>query len=80
MFYSSIPTVFTVLNRITEQTWQYVLQGETRFHCDEVATPNLKRFQARPHDLSPVTCFRGIHRGYPRPFYGHDWFVDRCGK
>lgn len=76
---ADMPTVVAVHNRMNEGTWREVLQWEERFHCDECATPKLKRFMGRPNDLSPAARFRMWFRAYPRPFDRHDWVVDRCG-
>lgn len=77
---SDMPTVVAVHNRMNELTWKQILRWEARFHCHECPAPKLKRFQGRPHDLSPVARFRSTFRDYPRPFDRHDWVVDRCGK
>lgn len=73
-------SVVAVHNAMNEQTWNRVLEWERRFHCDECADPRLRRFRGRPDDLSPAARWRGMFRGYPRPFDRHDWVVDRCGK
>lgn len=75
-----IPTVVAVHNKMNEATWAEVLQWEARYHCHQCQNPKLKRFQGRPHDLSPAARFRMWFRGYPRPFDRHDWIVDRCGQ
>ena len=45
-------SVVGIHNTVNEQAWHQVLAWE-RLHCDECATPRLKRFQGRPSDLSP---------------------------
>lgn len=72
--------VVAIHNSMNEGTWKEVLEWERRFHCDECENPKLRRFQGRPHDLSPAARFRSTFRGYPAPFDRHDWVVDRCGK
>lgn len=76
---SDMDTVVAVHNSMNERTWDEVRAWEARFHCDDCSNPKLKRFQGRPHDLSPTARFRMWFRGYPRPFDRHDWVVDRCG-
>lgn len=73
-------TVVQVHNTMNERTWEEVIDWEKRFHCDECQNPKLKRFQGKPHDLSPAARFRVWFRGYPMPFDRHDWILDRCGK
>lgn len=77
---SDIPSVVAVHNKMNEKTWAVIQQWEAQFHCDECKNPKLKRFQGRPHDLSPAARFRMYFRGYPRPFDRHDWIIDRCGQ
>lgn len=72
--------VVAIHNSMNEGTWAEVLDWERRFHCNECDNPKLRRFQGRPHDLSPAARFRSTFRGYPAPFDRHDWVVDRCGK
>lgn len=75
-----MPNVVAIHNAMNEGTWGEVLDWERRFHCDECNNPKLRRFQGRPHDLSPAARFRSMFRGYPAPFDRHDWVIDRCGK
>ncbi|KAG2435893.1 hypothetical protein HXX76_007088 [Chlamydomonas incerta] len=71
-------SVVHIHNNVNEQAWHQVLAWE-RLHCDECATPRLKRFQGRPSDLSPKARLLNFV-GFGLPFDRHDWVVDRCGK
>lgn len=73
-------TVVHVHNNMNEQTWKEVMEWEKRYHCQECENPKLKRFQGKPHELSPAARFRMWFRNYPMPFDRHDWVLDRCGK
>jgi cytochrome c heme-lyase len=73
-------SVVAIHNSMNETTWREVMDWERRFHCDECPDPKLRKFEGRPHDLSPAAHFRTFFRGYPIPFDRHDWVVDRCGK
>lgn len=77
---SDMDTVVHVHNNMNERTWKEVMNWEKRYHCHECENPKLKRFQGKPHDLSPAARFRTWFRGYPMPFDRHDWVLDRCGQ
>lgn len=66
-------------NTVNEKTWDEIKRWESKFHCD-CDDLKLKKFMARPHDLSPSAYFRTWFRGYSKPFDRHDWTVDRCGE
>lgn len=80
MHETDVDIVVHVHNNMNERTWNEVMEWEKRYHCDECANPKLKRFQGKPHDLSPTARFRMWFRNYPKPFDRHDWILDRCGK
>ena len=47
-----IAHVVAARDTVNEKTWDDILKRERMFRCD-CKKPTLKRFKARPHDLSP---------------------------
>ena len=71
--------VVAIHNNMNERTWQKILEWErVGGHCEKCRTPQLVRFQGRPHDLSPKARMKAMF-GHGLPFDRHDWVVDRCG-
>jgi cytochrome c heme-lyase len=80
VYEADMESVVAIHNNMNETTWAEVMDWERRFHCTQCPNPKLRKFEGRPHDLSPAARFRTFFRGYPMPFDRHDWVIDRCGK